>query len=72
MSPYARGVRYHQPFRRPIRLTNYNFHADVHYCITIYYHMCSIDKYKNVEGPQCVCMVGELCLSSDQLERVNH
>ena len=52
-SPYARGVRYHQPFRGPIRLTNYNFHAHVQYCITIHYHSCSIDKYINVESPKC-------------------
>ena len=56
--PMLRVLRYHQPFRGPIRLTNYNFHAHVHYCITIQYHSCSIDKYSNVEGPQCVCMVG--------------
>ena len=54
--PYDRGLRYHQPFRGPIRLTNYNFHADVHYGITIHYHMCSIEKYKNVGGPQCVSL----------------
>ena len=51
--PYARGLRYHQPFREPIRLTNNNFHAHVHYCITIHYHRCSIDKYRNV-----VCLYG--------------
>ena len=65
----ARGVRYHQPFRGPIRLTNYNFHAHVHYCVTIHYHMCCIGKYKNVEGLQCVSLwLGEICLSLDQLE----
>ena len=51
--PPATGLRYHQPFRGHIRLTNYNFHAHVQYCITIYYHSCSIDKYRHVEGPKC-------------------
>ena len=51
--PYARGLRYHLPFRTPIWLTNYNFHAHVQYCITIHYQSCSIDKYINVEGPKC-------------------
>ena len=37
----------------PIRLTNYNFHTHVQYWITIHYHICSIDKYRNVEGPKC-------------------
>ena len=50
-SPYARGLWYHLPFRGLIRLTNYNFHAHVQYCITI--HFCSIDKYRNMEGPKC-------------------
>ena len=50
---YVRGVRYHQPFRGPIRLTNYNFHAHVQYCITIHNQNCSIDKYRNVEGSKC-------------------
>ena len=50
-SPYARGLRYHLPFRGPIRLTNYIFH--VQYNITIHYHSCSIDKYRNVEDPKC-------------------
>ena len=52
-SPYTRGLSYHLPFREPIRLTNYNLHAHVQYCITIYYHSCSIDTYRNVEGPKC-------------------
>ena len=52
-STYTRGLRYHLPFREPIILTNYNFHAHVQYCITIHYHSCSIDKYRNVEGPKC-------------------
>ena len=52
-SPYARGLRYHLPFRGPIRLTNCYFHTHVQYCITFHYHMCSIDKYVNVEGPKC-------------------
>ena len=47
------GVRYHQPFWGPIRLTNYNFHVHVQYCITIYYQSCTIDKCINVEGPKC-------------------
>ena len=51
--PCARGLRYHLPFWRPIRLTNYNFHGHVQYCITIHYHSCSIDKYRNVECPKC-------------------
>ena len=32
--------------------TNYNFHACVQYCITIHYHSCIIDKYRNVDGPK--------------------
>ena len=51
--PFTRGLRYHLPFRGPIRLTNYNFYAHVQNCITIHYHSCSIDKYRNVEGPKC-------------------
>ena len=46
-------MQYHLPFRGPIRLTNYNLHTHVQYCITIHYHSCSIDKYRNVEGPKC-------------------
>ena len=42
MSPHARGLRYHQPFRGHVRLTNDNFHAHVHHCITIHYHRYSI------------------------------
>ena len=34
-------------------LTNYNSHTDIQYCITIHYHSCSIDKYRNVEGSKC-------------------
>ena len=37
----------------PIRLTNYNFHPHVQYCITIHYHSCSIDKYRNVKDVKC-------------------
>ena len=48
----SRGVRYHQLFRGPIRLTNYNFHAHVQYCLTIHYQSCGIDKWRNVEGPK--------------------
>ena len=44
MPPYARGLRYHQPFRGHLRLTNDNFHAHVHYCITIHYHRYSIHR----------------------------
>ena len=49
-STYARGLWYHLPFRGPMRLTNYNFHTHVQYCITMHCHSCSIDKYRNVEG----------------------
>ena len=52
-SPSPRGMRYHLPFMGPIRLTNYYFHAHVQHCITIHYHSCSIDTYRNVEGPKC-------------------
>ena len=52
-SPYGKGLQYHIPFRGHIKLTNYNLHAHVQYCITIHYHSCSIDKYRNVEGPRC-------------------
>ena len=37
----------------PIRLTNYNFHTHVQYYITIHYHSCSIDKYRNVKDVKC-------------------
>ena len=47
------GMWYHLSLRGPIRLTNYNFHACVQYCITIHYHSCIIDKYRNVDGPKC-------------------
>ena len=40
--PYARGLKYHQPFRGPIRLTNDSIHAHVHYCIPIHCHRYSI------------------------------
>ena len=52
-SPYARGLRYHLPFRGPLRLITYNFHRHVQYYITFHYHSCSIDKYRHVEGPKC-------------------
>ena len=42
--PYARGLKYHQPFRGHVRLTNDNFHAHVHLCITIDYHRYSIHR----------------------------
>ena len=42
--PYARGMRYHQPFRGHVRLTNDNFHAHVDHCITIHYHRYSIHR----------------------------
>ena len=32
-SPYSRGLRYHHNFRGPFRLTNYNFHIHILYCI---------------------------------------
>ena len=51
--PYARGLKYQLPFRGPIRLTNYNFHTHVQYCITIHYHSCSIDKYRTVKDANC-------------------
>ena len=51
--PNARGLWHHLLFRGPIRLTNYNFLAHVQYCITIPYHSCSIDKYRNVEDVKC-------------------
>ena len=52
-SPYCRGMTCYLYFRRHIRLTNYNFHTHVVYCITIHYHICHIDKYKHVEAPMC-------------------
>ena len=52
-SLYSRCKRYHLHFRGHIRLTNYNCHAHVEYCITIHYHTCHIDKYRHVEGPIC-------------------
>ena len=51
-SPYARSLIYHLPFRGPLRLTNENFHAHVQHHVTYHYHICSIDKYINVEGPK--------------------
>ena len=51
--PYARGLWYHLPFRGPIRMTNYNVHAHVQYCIGIHYLGCSIDKYRNVKYVKC-------------------
>ena len=52
--PYARGLIFHQPFMRELsRLTNYNFHPYVQYCITIQYLSCSIDKYRNVKDVKC-------------------
>ena len=36
-SPYSRGLRYYHSFRGPLRLTNYNFHTYMLYCITFYY-----------------------------------
>ena len=42
--PYARGLRYHQPFRGHVRLTNDNFHVHVHHCIAIHYHRYSIHR----------------------------
>ena len=51
--PYAKGLWYNHPLRGPIWLTNYNFHAHVQYCITIHYHCCSIDKYRNVKDAKC-------------------
>ena len=37
----------------PIRMTNYNVHAHVQYCIGIHYLGCSIDKYRNVKYVKC-------------------
>ena len=51
--PHALGLRYHLPYSKPIRMTNYNFHAHVQYCITFHYPGCSINKYRNVECPKC-------------------
>ena len=50
--PYCRGTTCYLHFRRHVRLTDYNFHMHVVYCITIHYHICHIDKYRHVEGPQ--------------------
>ena len=44
----SRGLRYHHNFRGPLRLTNYNFHTHILYCITFYYYICHIEKYRNV------------------------
>ena len=38
---------------RPIRLTNYNFHTFVQHYITIHYHRCIIDNYRNVKDVKC-------------------
>ena len=46
--PYSMGLRYHHNFRGPLRLTNYNFHTHILYCITFYYDICHIEKYWNV------------------------
>ena len=51
--PYARGLWYHLPFRGPIRMINYSFHAHEQYCITIQYLSCSIDIYRNVKDVKC-------------------
>ena len=37
----------------PIRMTNYNVHAHVQYCIGIHYLECSTDKYRNVKYVKC-------------------
>ena len=63
------GVCRYQSFRGPVRLTNYNFHTHVQYCITIHYHSCSIDKYRNVEGPKCH-NIGRLGIS--HFEKAGH
>ena len=34
-------------------LTNYKFHVYVQHFITVHYHSCSIDKFRNVEGAKC-------------------
>ena len=52
MSPYARGMWYHQPFREPLRLTHYNFHTHVQYCVIFSYYICCIYTYKTIEGPK--------------------
>ena len=51
--PYTRGLWNHLPLRGPISLTTYNFHTHVQYYITIHYHSCSIDKYRNVKDVKC-------------------
>ena len=43
-SPYCRGMMCYLHFRRHITFTYYNFHTHVVYCITIFYHICCIDK----------------------------
>ena len=43
-SLYAKDLWYHLFFMWHIRLTNYNFHSCVPYCITIHYHSSSIEK----------------------------
>ena len=67
--PYARGLWYHLPFRGPIRMINYNFHAHVQYCITIHYLSCSIDIYRNVKDVKCH-NVGKLGIS--HFEKAGH
>ena len=52
-----------------IRWANYNFHTHVQYCITIHYHSCSIDKYRNVKHVKCY-NVGKLGIS--HFEKAGH
>ena len=67
--PYARELKYHLPFRGPIRLTNYNFHTFVQCYITFHYHSCSIDKYRNVKDAKCQNF-GRLGISHLEKERI--
>ena len=47
--PYARVLRYHQPFRGHLRLTDYNFHTHVQSCImfsTIFVILTNTELHK--------------------------
>ena len=50
--PHVRGLWCHQPFREPLRLTNYNFHTHVQYCVTLYYYIYHMDTYRTAEVPK--------------------
>ena len=60
MFPLCLGLRYDQPFRGPIRLTNYNFHA---LFTTIAVVLTNTAMWK--VHSMCVWW-GEVCLSSDE------